>query len=139
MDATTNRTSRIPASMVLKINIGLGVGFGVLMLAATWADLYDTLDIPQPLPWVYAQLFGALLLGAAWMAWKAADDVAQGRTVAQGLAIFDAIGAVVIIVWLASDDIGVPDGGSLGSWIFIATAAGMAVLAVLQGRAFRHA
>ena len=40
MDATTNRTSRIPASMVLKINIGLGVGFGVLMLAATWADLY---------------------------------------------------------------------------------------------------
>ena len=136
METTSQRSSRIPASLVLKVNVGLGVGFGVLMLAATWADLFDTLDIPLPRPWVYAQLFGALLLGAAWMAWKAAGDPAQQRTVAQGLAIFDTIGAAVITVWLFSDDVGVPDGGSLGSWIFILTAAGMAVLAVLQGRTF---
>lgn len=137
MNATSQRPSRIPASLVLKVNVGLGVAFGVLMLAATWADLYDMLDIPQPRPWVYAQLFGALLLGAAWMAWKAADDPAQRRTVAQGLAIFDAIGAVVIGVWVFSDDVGIPGSGSLGSWIFDLTAVGMAVLAVLQARAFR--
>ncbi len=137
MHTATQRLSRIPASLVLKVNVGLGIGFGALMLAATWGGLYDALDIPQPRPWVYAQLFGALLLGAAWMAWKAADDPAQRGTVAQGLAIFDAIGAVVIVVWLVSDDAGVPDGGSLGSWIFVATAVAMAALAVLQGRAFR--
>ena len=137
MNTATQRLSRIPASLVLKLNVGLGIGFGALMLAATWGGLYDAFDIPQPRPWVYAQLFGALLLGAAWMAWKAADDPAQQRTVAQGLAIFDTIGAVVIPVWLVSDDVGIPDGGSLGSWILILTAVGMGALAVLQGRAFR--
>lgn len=73
MNTATQRLSRIPASLVLKVNIGLGIGFG----------------------------------------------------------------AVVIPVWLVSDDVGIPDGGSLGSWILILTAVGMGALAVLQGRAFR--
>jgi cytochrome bd-type quinol oxidase subunit 2 len=123
---------------VLTINALVSLVFGVLMLAATWEDLYSELDIPVPRPWVYAQLLGAVLVGLAFIVWKAAGDEDQRRLVARGLAVMDAIGFVVIAVWVFSDDPGVPSSGSLGSWIFDVTAAGLAILAVLEARAFRE-
>jgi len=59
--------------------------------------------------------------------------------VAQGLAIVDLIGFVIIAVWVFSDDRGIPSSGSLGSWIFDVTAVVLAVLGVLEARAFRRA
>jgi hypothetical protein len=50
----------------------------------------------------------------------------------------DAIAFVVISVWVFSDDPGVPSSGTLGSFIFDATAVVLAVLAVLEARAFRE-
>jgi hypothetical protein len=136
--ATTGRTGRVPMPLVLRINACLSVVLGVLMLAATWDGLYDALDIPQPHPWVYAQLLGAALLGFAWIAWRAAGAPAATRVVAQGLAIADLIGFVIISVWVFSDDTGIPSSGSLGSWIFDVTAVVLAVLGVLEARAFRR-
>ena len=124
--------------LVLRVNAGVSVVVGVLMLAATWDGLYDALDIPQPRPWVYAQLLGAALLGLAWIAWHAASAPAATRVVAQGLAIADVIGFVIISAWVFSDDAGIPSSGSLGSWIFDITAVVLAVLGVLEARAFRR-
>lgn len=135
---TTGRTGRVPMPLVLRINAGLSVVLGVLMLAATWGGLYDALEIPQPRPWVYAQILGAALLGLAWIAWHAARDAAQTRLVAQGLAILDLAAFAIIAVWLFSDDRGIPSSGSLGSWIFDVTAVVLAVLGVLEARAFRR-
>lgn len=136
--ADTGHTRRVPMPLVLRVNAGVSVVVGLLMLAATWDDLYDTLDIPQPRPWVYAQLLGAALLGLAWIAWHAASAPAATRVVAQGLAIADVIGFVIISVWVFSDDAGIPSSGSLGSWIFDITAVVLAVLGVLEARAFRR-
>ncbi|MEX0666348.1 MAG: hypothetical protein WD598_16460 [Acidimicrobiia bacterium] len=137
MVSTATSSTRIPMAVVLKANALVSLVFGVLMLAATWEDLYAELDIPVPRPWVYAQLLGAVLVGLAYVAWQAARDEGQTRFVARGLALMDAIGFVVISVWVFSDDPGVPSSGSLGSWIFDLTAAGLAILAVLEARAFR--
>jgi hypothetical protein len=140
MQTTTNAgsTSRVPMPLVLRINAGLSVVLGLLLLAATWGGLYDALEIPQPRPWVYAQILGAALLGLAWIAWHAATAPAATRLVAQGLAIVDLIGFVIIAVWVFSDDRGIPSSGSLGSWIFDVTAVVLAVLGVLEARAFRR-
>jgi hypothetical protein len=136
--ATTGRTGRVPMPLVLRINAGVSVVLGLLMLAATWDGLYDALDIPQPHPWVYAQILGAALLGLAWIAWHAASAPDATRVVAQGLAIADLVGFVIISVWVFSDDTGIPSSGSLGSWIFDVTAVVLAVLGVLEARAFRR-
>jgi cytochrome bd-type quinol oxidase subunit 2 len=124
--------------LALRVNAVVSAVFGVVLLAATWEGLYDTLDIPQPRPWVYAQLLGAALLGLAWIAWRAAAaDEAQTRLVAQGCAILDLVGFVIIAIWVFSDDVGIPSSGSLGSWIFDITAVGLLVLGIIEARAFR--
>jgi hypothetical protein len=131
------RPGRVPMPLVLRVNAVVSVVFGVVLLAATWEGLYDALDIPQPRPWVYAQLLGAALLGLAWIVWRAAADAAQVRLVAQGCAILDLLGFVIIAIWLFSDDVGIPSSGSLGSWIFDITAVGLLVLGIIEARAFR--
>jgi hypothetical protein len=131
------RPGLVPMPLVLRINAVVSMVFGVVLLAATWEGLYDALDIPQPRPWVYAQLLGAVLLGLAWIAWRAANDAAQTRLVAQGCAILDLLGFVIIAIWVFSDDVGIPSSGSLGSWIFDITAVGLLVLGIIETRAFR--
>jgi len=138
MAATATSRSRISMPLVLKVNAVASLLFGVLMLAATWKDLYAELEIPAPRPWVYAQLLGAVLVGLAYMVWRAARDDAHTELAARGLAIMDAIGFVVIAVWVFSDDPGVPSSGSLGSWLFDITAIGLAVMSALEARAFRR-
>jgi hypothetical protein len=130
-------TKGVPMSLVLRVNAVLSALLAIVMLAATWDALYDALGIPQPRPWVYAQLLGAALLGVAWIAWRVATDPGPRRVVAQGLAIADLVGFVIISVWVFSDDRGIPSSGSLGSWIFDVTAVVLAVLGVLEARAFR--
>ncbi|HEY8215509.1 MAG TPA: hypothetical protein VIH82_00125 [Acidimicrobiia bacterium] len=135
--ATTMRPGLVPMPLVLRVNAVLSLVFGVVLLAATWEGLYDALEIPQPRPWVYAQLLGAVLLGLAWIAWWAAKDPVQTRLAAQGCAILDVIGFVIIAVWVFSDDVGIPSSGSLGSWIFDITAVVLLVLGIMEARAFR--
>lgn len=137
MHGTSARGTRIPMPLVLKINAAVSLLLGAVMLAATWKDLYRELELPLPRPWVYAQLLGAVLVGLAVIVWHAASNPEHTRIAARGLAIMDAIGFVVIAVWVFSDDPGVPSSGSLGSWIFDLTAVGLATFAMLEARAFR--
>jgi cytochrome bd-type quinol oxidase subunit 2 len=139
MAATPTPRRRVPMRLVVQINAVVSLIFGVLMLSATWKDLYAELELPAPRPWVYAQILGAVLVGLAYLLWHAARDDAQTRLAARGLAIMDGVAFAVIAVWVLSDDPGVPSSGSLGSWIFDATAVVLAVLAVLEARAFRSA
>jgi len=138
MVATSPRTTRIPMPLVLKVNAVTSLLLGVVMLAATWEELYEELELPVPRPWVYAQLLGAVLIGLAVIVWHAASNPDHTRIAARGLAIMDTIGFVVIAVWVFSDDPGVPSSGSLGSWIFDLTAVGLAIFAALEARAFRR-
>ena len=68
------RPGFVPMPLVLRVNAVVSVLFGVVLLAATWEGLYDALDIPAAAPVGLRALLGAVLLGLAWIAWRAASD-----------------------------------------------------------------
>jgi hypothetical protein len=85
------------------------------LLAASWDDLYTFLGLPLPRPEFYAQLLGAALVAVAVVEWKLAGKAAQ-REVAFGVAVGRVIGAVVLIVWLASGELGLDAHGAVLLW-----------------------
>jgi cytochrome bd-type quinol oxidase subunit 2 len=88
-------------------------------------------------PWVYAQVAGAALVGLAWILWRSSHDAGAQRVVAQGASIVNIVAFVCIGIWLFSDDEGIPGSGSFGSWTFDAIAVILVVLGILEARAFR--
>ncbi len=131
------KPTRVPMPLVLRVNAVVGVLLGALLLAAPWSEPYDHLNDFRPVPWIYAQLAGAALLGIAWMLWRSSRDDAAARVVAQGAAIVNIVAFVCIAIWLFSDDRGIPGSGTFGSWAFDITAVILIVLGILEARSFR--
>lgn len=140
--ATTGRTRRgglVPTPLVLRVNAVLDAVVGILLLAATWKSLYEELDTIRPAPWLWAQLAGGLLLGFAYLTWRASADPEAARPLIQVLSVLNVVGFALIAVWLFSDDVGVPSSGTLGSWLIDIVAVAILVLGILETRAFRKA
>jgi hypothetical protein len=76
---------------------------GALLLLASWVGLYDTLDRPQPLPALAAQV-GAALIGLAYLLWRAASRPEPVGVVAGSGAIPHGGGGLVIAAWLIFRD-----------------------------------
>jgi Na+-transporting NADH:ubiquinone oxidoreductase subunit NqrB len=134
----TRRNGLVPLPLVLRINAIIDVVVGVVLLAATWDGLYEELDTVGPVPWIWAQIAGGLLLGFAYLTWRAADDPAAARPLVQVLSILNIGGFALIAVWLFSDDHGIPSSGSLGSWVIDIIAVVTLVLGIMELRAFRR-
>ena len=134
----TQRRGLVPLPVVLRVNAALDAVFGVLLLGATWRGLYEDLDTIRPVPWLWAQLAGVLLLGFAYLTWRASADPDAARPLIQVLAILNVVGFALIAVWLFSDDRGIPSSGSLGSWLIDITAVVILVLGIMESRAFRR-
>ncbi|MEX0665812.1 MAG: hypothetical protein WD598_13735 [Acidimicrobiia bacterium] len=133
----TQQQSHAPMSVVLRINTFVAIIIGVVLLAAPWSEPFEHLNDFRPVPWIYAQLAGAALIGLAWMLWRASRDDGAQQLVAQGAAILNIVAFVCIAIWLFSDDKGIPGSGSFGSWTFDAVAIVLLVLGILEARAFR--
>jgi hypothetical protein len=134
---TTGRRALVPVPLALRVNALVFVVAGVVLLAATWRDLFDELDSFRPVPWVYAQLAGAALFGLAYLCWHASTRSGDiERVVARAVAITNVIGFVCIAVWLFSDDKGIPSSGTLGSWVFDVFAVVILVQGILESRAY---
>jgi hypothetical protein len=58
-------------SLTLRPAAAAALLIGALLLLASWDGLYDTLDLPQPLPALAAQVGGAALIGLAYLLWSA--------------------------------------------------------------------
>ena len=101
---------------------------GFLFLAGSWNGLYDALDLPRGKPAIFVQAGGAVLWGVAYLLWLGTRTVALMLPLARASAIMNALAAVVIVVWLIHDELGI---GTLGKVLLIATAALMSVFAVL--------
>ena len=77
-------------SLVLRAAAAAAGLVGLLLAVASWDGLYDTLDLPQPVPALLAQVGGAGLLGLAWILWSAASrpelaaPAAAAGAIAQG-------------------------------------------------------
>jgi hypothetical protein len=135
----TTRPSRIPMPLVLRVNAAIDVVLGFVLLAATWEDLWEELDTIPPAPWIWAQIAGLALVGIAALTWRASslnDETSQLLT--RMLAVVNIVAFVQIAIWLFSDDVGVPDSGTLGSWVIDVVAVVTLVLGILEARAFRR-
>jgi hypothetical protein len=121
-DPHTGSTLRLAAAAALLI--------GVLFLLASWDGLYNTLDLPQPLPALAAQVGGAALIGLAYALWMSATRPELAGVVAGAGAIAHGGGALVIAAWLifrGEDDLGID---TLGTVILIVAAIVLALVAV---------
>ncbi len=104
---------------------------GLLLLVATWQGLYDLLRLPIAQPEVLSQLGGAVLIGFAYVLSTAPDNPGMLRPVATGVAVANALAALVILVWLVTGKLGI---GGFGDVIFVAALLILAALAYLQFR-----
>jgi hypothetical protein len=121
--------------LVLRVDAVFDFILGILLLTATWSDLYDTLDLPQAEPEVFTQLAGGLLIAYAYLLWMAPLNrfFASQMSLATGVA--NAVGVVLLAIWLSSGDLNI---GDLGSILLNVVSAILAVLAALQLGLYRH-
>jgi hypothetical protein len=120
---------------ILRVASAAALLIGALLLLASWDGLYDTLDLPQPVPALAAQIGGAALIGLAYAQWSAAARPELGGVIAGAGALADGIAAVVIAGWLIFRD---PEEDllidTLGTVLLIATAVVLGLLALGQAR-----
>jgi hypothetical protein len=108
---------------VLRADAILDVALGFVLLAATWGGLYDALDLPHPEPELFTQVAGGLLLAFGYLLWIAPRDASLTQAVSFTAAFANALGTVVLLVWLAG---GYVDGILL--WALVPVLAAFAVL-----------
>ncbi len=74
---------------------------GAALLLASWDGLYESLELPQPLPALMAQVGGVALAGLAWALWAGASRPESVAVVAPAGAIAMGGAAVAIAAWLS--------------------------------------
>jgi len=118
----------------LRADAVFDAGMGLLLLAASWTALYETLGLPLAEPALYAQVAGGLLLGYAYLLWWSPGTQAE-RTLAAATAAVNALGVVVIGAWLLSGEL---DAGTLGDVILWAAVAVLVVFSVAEAAIARR-
>jgi hypothetical protein len=109
-------------------------GMGVLLLSASWDELYDALQLPLAQPALYAQVAGGLLLGYAYLLWVGVETPARGMLAGTTAAVNTA-GVLVVGAWLHS---GILDSGALGEVILWLAVVALTVFAVAEIRIARE-
>jgi hypothetical protein len=115
---------RLSAALILRIDAVSNGSLAAFFLSASWDGLYEFFGLPLPHPVFYAQLLGAGLLTVALLEWTLAGTVAA-RGVAFAVAVGSALGAAILLVWLARGDTGADSHGVIVLW----SAAGFLALA----------
>jgi hypothetical protein len=121
-------------SWTLRLAAAAALLIGALLLLASWDGLYDTLDLPQPLPALTAQVGGTALVGLAYLLWRSASRPELVGVAAATGAIAQGGGALVIAAWLIFRDLEQLGIDTLGTVVLIVTATVLALLALAQIR-----
>lgn len=121
--------------LLLRFDAVFDFVLGVLLLTATWSDLYETLDLPQAEPEVFTQLAGGLLVTYAYLLWVAPLNRFFATQISLATGVANAVGVVLLAIWLSSGDL---DIGDLGAILLNVVSAILAVLAALELGLYRH-
>jgi hypothetical protein len=119
----------------LRADAFFDAAMALLLLTATWDALYEALGLPVAEPALYAQIAGGLLLGYAYLLWWAPGTPAE-RTVAGATAVVNALGVVVVGVWVLSGDL---ETETLGDVILWAAVVALAAFAIAETSIARRA
>lgn len=117
--------------LVLRADAVFDAVVGLLLLSATWEDLYRALDLPRAQPELAAQIAGAVLLFGAYLLWVAPTDPLLTRHVAGASSFGNALSALIILAWLAFGELGVGTRGTALLWIISAVLIAFAALQAL--------
>jgi hypothetical protein len=121
--------------LLLRLDAVFDFILGLLLLTATWSDLYDTLDLPQAEPEMFTQLAGGLLVAYAYLLWMAPLNRFFATQISLATGAANAVGVVLLAIWLSSGDLEV---GDLGGILLNVVSAILAVLAALQLGLYRR-
>jgi hypothetical protein len=110
---------------------------GALLLFSSWDGLYNTLELPKPLPALAAQIGSLAVLGVAYLLWSAGSDPALARPAAiVGILLY--LGSASLIAsWLIfrdKEDLGIDDAGIV---VLIIAAVAFAAISAALVRAAR--
>ena len=126
-----------PASSTLRAAAAASFVLALYLLLSSWDGLYETLELPQGLPALTAQIGGAGMLGLAYLLWAAAPRPEVAPVAARAGAIAHGAAALIIAGWLIFRD--KPDIGVQTAGIVILAVAAVALggLALAQARVGR--
>ncbi len=126
-----------PASSTLRAAAAASLVLALYLLLSSWDGLYETLELPQGLPALTAQIGGAGMLGLAYLLWAAAPRPEVAPLAARAGAIAHGAAALIIAGWLIFRD--KPDIGVQTAGIVILAVAAVALggLALAQARVAR--
>ena len=108
---------------VLRADAVLDVALGLVLLSATWGGLYGALGLPHPEPELFTQVAGGLLVSFGYLLWIAPRETHLAYAVSLTAAFANALGAVVLFVWLVGGHV---DGALL--WALVPVLGAFAVL-----------
>jgi hypothetical protein len=127
------------AAQILRLDAVVALVVGVLLVLDTWDGLYDSLDLPQALPALLAQIGGVVLLAFAFLLWRAAQAPGELRlAVAQAGAASKVAAALILAAWLLfrdKDDLQV---GTQGIVELVVAVVVLAALAVAEAAILRR-
>jgi hypothetical protein len=121
--------------LLLRIDAVFDFVLGLVLLAATWGGLYDALDLPDAEPELYTQLAGGLLVAYSYLLWRAPENRFFASQMALATGIANALGVVLLAIWLSTGDL---DVGDLGGILLNVVSAILAVLAALELGLYRR-
>jgi hypothetical protein len=121
--------------LILRADAVLDAVLGCLLLAATWDDLYEALDLPQADPELFTQVAGGLLIAYAYLLWVAPRNRFFATQMALTTGVVNVVAVVLVAIWLSSGEL---DIGDFGSILLNVISAVLAVLAALELGLFRR-
>ncbi|HEX5939661.1 MAG TPA: hypothetical protein VFZ12_04830 [Dehalococcoidia bacterium] len=121
--------------LVLRADAIFDAVLGCILLAATWDDLYEALDLPHAEPEVFTQMAGGLLIAYSYLLWIAPTNRFLAIQMALLTGIVNVVAVVLLAVWLSSGELNI---GDFGSILLNVISAVLAVLAALELGLFRR-
>jgi hypothetical protein len=85
--------------LVLRANALFDLAVGLVLGAATWDWLYDTIGAHKPNPAPLGQFAGILLVAFAYLLWIAPRDVRLTRALAAGSAFANGATFLLAVAW----------------------------------------
>ncbi len=107
---------------------------GALLILAPSRGFYDALDLPSAKPELFTQMAGGLLLAFALLLWEAPEKRVLAESVGRAACIANALGVVILPLWLLSGELDIGAQGKGLLWIVTAI---LAVFAVFESRYLR--
>lgn len=111
---------RLPGHQVLRADALFDAVMGVLLLLAPSHKIFDALDLPVAQPEIFTQVAGVFAIAFAILLWEAPTHAVLERAIGRAACIANALGVLVIPLWLVSGELDIDLRGKVTFWVITA-------------------